>query len=258
MRKILFEAHRGVSTDRPENTMSAFVAAWEQGYDMIELDPKFTKDNVCVILHDGKLNRTARYLDGGCIEGDLPIKEVDSSFLDKIEVGSWFDKIYMGEKLPTLTEVLNFSREKGIPLKLDNVIASFTPEQRQIMYTQIRDAGIADRIGLTTASVAYAAEIAKELPKAEIHYDGIVSEENLIALKNLCPTNSLYVWQRFDNARTSWCKVPPVNEESVQFIHSYGIKVGVWILSEPEELDKAIALGADILETTGSIKPIDE
>ncbi len=258
MRKILFEAHRGVSTDRPENTMSAFTAAYEQGYDMIELDPKFTKDNVCVILHDRKLNRTGRYLDGSAIESDVFVNEVPVSFLDGIEVGSWFDEQYKGEKLPTLKSVLDFSQETGIMLKLDNVIASFTPEQRQIMYAQIREAGIENHIGLTTASVAYTAEIAKELPKADIHYDGDVSAENLKALKSLCLTNQLYVWQRFDNKITSWCKVKPVTEDSVRMIHSYDIKVGVWLLTEPEELDKAIALGADILETTGSIKPIDD
>lgn len=45
------QAHRGVSTDAPENTMAAFREAVKQGYDTIEFDPKFTKDGVCVILH---------------------------------------------------------------------------------------------------------------------------------------------------------------------------------------------------------------
>ena len=30
------QAHRGVSTDYPENTMPAFAGAVEQGYDIIE------------------------------------------------------------------------------------------------------------------------------------------------------------------------------------------------------------------------------
>ena len=33
------QAHRGVSTDAPENTMAAFRMAVEQGYDIIEFDP---------------------------------------------------------------------------------------------------------------------------------------------------------------------------------------------------------------------------
>ena len=31
--------------------------------------------------------------------------------------------------------------------------------------------------------------------------------------------------------------------------------IGIWILSEEKELERAIELGADIIETTGSIKP---
>ena len=40
---MLFQAHRGVSTEYPENTMPAFEAAWTQGYQIIETDPLFPK-----------------------------------------------------------------------------------------------------------------------------------------------------------------------------------------------------------------------
>ena len=55
-----FQAHRGVGTEFPENTMPAFVAAVAQGYDYIELDPAFTKDDQCVILHEPNLPRKRR------------------------------------------------------------------------------------------------------------------------------------------------------------------------------------------------------
>lgn len=45
-----FQAHRGVGTEFPENTMPAFIAAAAQGYDYIELDPAFTADGKCVII----------------------------------------------------------------------------------------------------------------------------------------------------------------------------------------------------------------
>ena len=45
MKKYILEAHRGVALHYPENTMSAFRAASELGYGMIELDTKFTADD---------------------------------------------------------------------------------------------------------------------------------------------------------------------------------------------------------------------
>ena len=64
MKNIKLQAHRGVSSDCPENTMAAFRCAALQGYDVIELDPDYTKDGKIVILHDKTLNRTARKADG--------------------------------------------------------------------------------------------------------------------------------------------------------------------------------------------------
>ena len=70
-----------------------------------------------------------------------------------------------------------------------------------------------------------------------------------LALSALC------VWLRFDNRATAWNKNPPVSAESAALAHRFG-KLGVWILSEPAELEEALrAFGADIVETTGSLKP---
>ena len=61
---IRLQAHRGVAAEYPENTMAAFNASVEQGYHLIELDPKYTSDGQFVFLHDKTLNRTARNTDG--------------------------------------------------------------------------------------------------------------------------------------------------------------------------------------------------
>jgi len=50
-------AHRGASSDRPENTFSAFDEALKQGCDGIEMDIQLTRDEVPVIYHDKTLAR---------------------------------------------------------------------------------------------------------------------------------------------------------------------------------------------------------
>ena len=66
--------------------------------------------------------------------------------------------------------------------------------------------------------------------------------------------NHLIVWLPFDNDITAWCKFPKANKEMCDMAHKYG-EVGVWILHEEADRQAAEAMGADIIETTGSLKP---
>jgi glycerophosphoryl diester phosphodiesterase len=51
-------AHRGASYDAPENTMTAFRKALEQGAEGIELDLQMSKDGRLMVIHDETLDRT--------------------------------------------------------------------------------------------------------------------------------------------------------------------------------------------------------
>ena len=55
-KRMIFQAHKGVSTEYPENTMPAFIAAVEQGYKIIELDVSVTKDGKFVLDELKQLN----------------------------------------------------------------------------------------------------------------------------------------------------------------------------------------------------------
>ena len=111
--KCLLQAHRGVSTDAPENTMAAFRAAIEQGYDIIEFDPKYTRDGVWVVHHDMTLNRTGRVA-GKAFEEPSDIRDFTYTALADVDVGAWFAPEFAGEHIPTFTQTLDFMREKGI------------------------------------------------------------------------------------------------------------------------------------------------
>lgn len=51
-------AHRGWSSDFPENSLAASAAALEGGCDEVEVDVRVTRDGVPVLLHDATLERT--------------------------------------------------------------------------------------------------------------------------------------------------------------------------------------------------------
>jgi glycerophosphoryl diester phosphodiesterase len=70
-----FIAHRGASYLAPENTVASASLAWELGADAVEIDVYLTKDAPSLMLRD-------------------------------LDVGSWKDKKYKGEKIPFISEII--------------------------------------------------------------------------------------------------------------------------------------------------------
>jgi len=94
----LFIAHRGASSEAPENTLAAFRRALALGVDGLELDVQLTHDGVPVVYHDSTLARlTGR-------RGRIP--QLSRSALREIRV--------RGEAIPLLTEVLALTRDRVV------------------------------------------------------------------------------------------------------------------------------------------------
>lgn len=247
------QAHRGVSTDAPENTMAAFRLAVEQGYDIIEFDPKCTKDGIPIVLHDRTLNRTGR-IAGVPFAEETKIADKTFADLADIDVGEWFDKKYCGEHIPTLAQALDYMKSVDIEAKIDNVVQRFTPEQIEKVFDIVEKHGN-DKVGLTCSDLALLEKYATRFPTAPLHYDGPVSEEALDALAKFSAGHKTVVWMRLDNKATAWNKTPPVSDAYSALVKGRGYLLGVWILHTDEEMQQALAFGADIVETTGGIKP---
>ena len=90
-------AHRGDTTNFPENTIPAFENAFALGADGIELDVRLTKDQNLVVFHDHQLGRTAL--------GTKPVNHYTTDQLQELDVGSWFSLDFKSERIPTLDEV---------------------------------------------------------------------------------------------------------------------------------------------------------
>ncbi len=249
------QAHRGVSSEYPENTMSAFRASVAEGYDLIEFDPKYTKDGEIVILHDPTLNRTARK-NGRAPEGEVKIVDITLAEAKEYEYGSWFAPEFEGEQIPLLTDLLDYAAEAKIKLKLDNVWEKFPENIREKMFKQIESYGDAIDLGFTCARLETLEIAAKRFPEADIHYDGPdLSAECLDKVAELARGHHLYVWVCYDNDMTKWFKGTKASIEVCDCVRRYG-ELGIWILSKREELKDTIDdFGAEVIETTGHIKP---
>ncbi len=250
------QAHRGVSTDAPENTMTAFRLAVEQGYDIIEFDPKCTKDGVWVVHHDMTLNRTGRISGKALGEEKADIRDYTYTELAEIDVGEWFAPAFAGEHIPTLAQVLDYLRGQGMQGKIDNVFERFSAEQQKTLWDLVERHADTAKMGLTSTQIDYLKAYGARFPAAPLHFDGPVGDDTLKALSEIAEGHEVTVWMRLaDNPRTAWNKQPPATPELVAKVKAHGFKLGIWILHDDEQMQKALALGADVVETTGGIKP---
>jgi glycerophosphoryl diester phosphodiesterase len=103
-------AHRGDTRDHPQNTLSAFKAAFENGADAIELDVHLTNDGELVVHHD--------YYLGNPDNGEGKIYEKDLAYVKGLKIGD-------AEKIPKLEEVFELIGDR---LQYEIELKGFTEE----------------------------------------------------------------------------------------------------------------------------------
>ncbi len=115
MERLKIFAHRGYSAKYPENTLAAFRATAELPVEGVEFDVHLTADRQVVVIHDEKIDRTSN--------GTGYVKDLTLEQLRKYDFGSWFSEEFAGERIPTLSEVLDVFKDTdqriNIELKSD-------------------------------------------------------------------------------------------------------------------------------------------
>jgi glycerophosphoryl diester phosphodiesterase len=114
----LLVGHAGLKLAAPENTIAGVAAACSLGLRGVEVDVRFTRDSVPVLLHDENVSRTSN--------GSGNVQAMTLAELRQLDFGSWFAARFRGERLPTLTEFLAAAADCGFErIQLD--IKSFQP-----------------------------------------------------------------------------------------------------------------------------------
>jgi glycerophosphoryl diester phosphodiesterase len=108
---VLVIAHRGASGHAPENTLAAFRKAVALGASFIETDLQLSRDAHFMAIHDASVNRTSN---GRGSVHDLTLAE-----LRQLDAGSWFGSEFSGEHIPTLDEILQFSKKNDVVFYLE-------------------------------------------------------------------------------------------------------------------------------------------
>jgi len=108
---MLIIAHRGASGNAPENTLAAFRKAVALGATFIETDLQLSRDARFMAIHDATVNRTTN--------GHGAVHDMTLADLRKLDAGSWFGSEFAGERIPTLEEILEFSKKNDVVFYLE-------------------------------------------------------------------------------------------------------------------------------------------
>lgn len=215
----------GVSTENPELTMPALIAAQQQGYRHIGLSIRTTRDSRFVLLKDATLNRTARHPGGAPLTHPVPVAQVLWEQLRHYDMGVGFARKFQGTEPLLLEQVLPWAKAEGMHLKLTP--HDFSPTQWEALLRLL--APWADTAELTCSDENTLRQAAA-LPGLRLHYEGAVTP----------------ALAEFGSRLTLW-----LTEPEIQKLPS-GMRLGLKYGSTPEQAE---ALGAAFLETAGQWKP---
>jgi glycerophosphoryl diester phosphodiesterase len=237
---VEFTAHRGESHDAPENTLGSFKLAWERGDAAAELDVHLSKDGKLIVSHDADTSRCT----GG--KQKLVIKETNADDLRKLDVGSWKDPKFVGEKLPLLDEVLATipaGRRLFIEVKIG-------PEAVPELVRCIERAGKSPEQTVVIAFNIEAAKAAKKaLPKIKVYW--LANQKQDKETKEYKPTFASLVAKTkaagVDGLDFGWN--PTLNADSVKAVHDAGLEMYVWTVDDPEKARKLIEWGVEGITT---------
>jgi glycerophosphoryl diester phosphodiesterase len=108
---VLVIAHRGASGYAPENTLAAFRRAVALGATFIETDLQLSRDARFVAVHDQTVDRTTN--------GKGKVHDLTLADLRSLDAGSWFGSEFSGERIPTLEDILDFSKKHDVVFYLE-------------------------------------------------------------------------------------------------------------------------------------------
>ena len=101
-KNIFVAAHRGWSSDYPENSMIAFQKAAELGVDQIEMDIRVTKDGELVVFHDLTVDRVSN--------GTGKVSDFTLAELKELDIGIKKGEQFAGTRIPTFVEFLEYMK----------------------------------------------------------------------------------------------------------------------------------------------------
>ncbi len=219
-------AHRGFSGKYPENTMLAFIKAYEAGADGVELDVQCTADGEVVIIHDEKVDRTTN--------GTGNVRDYSLQDLRKLDASY----IYTGKMgvnpIPTFEEYCKWAVDKDLVTNIELKTGVYEyPGIEEKVWNLIQKYNLQDKVLISSFNHFSILRMKKIAPNLKY---GLLSETWLIDAGKYTADLGIECYHpSYHNL------VDSVIDE----IKSHGIEINAYTVNERDEVKRLLDKGID-------------
>jgi glycerophosphoryl diester phosphodiesterase len=218
--QVLSIAHRGGALYAPENTVAAFKQALPVT-DLMETDVRVTSDGEFILMHDSTVDRTT--------DGTGPVASQTLAQLRLLDAGSWFSPTFVGERIPTLEEMITNTLPSVIPfIEVKAGTASNYVHE-------IRRLNMVTNVILQSFDWNFLAAVHVLEPDLRICAlgSGTVSAASLVTLTNTTGARMI-----------SWAN-GNITSNEVSLAHAMNLAIYVWTVNSPSEIQRFKDMGVD-------------
>lgn len=221
----LITAHRGSSSEAPENTIPAFEKAIEEGADYVEMDVRLTSDGELVLMHDPSTKRTTGV--------DKLVCDSTYEELQQLDAGAEYPEEYAGTKIPTLKDAIDTCKGK-VMMNIELKTVRNDGELEKKVAELLRENHMEEQCIVTSFKQRSLVRIKKDDPDivtGYIYSFGYSNRTNYEAM------DVLSIDARY------------LTRQVVTGAHKKGIMVCAWTVNTSSEMRRMMAIGVDNIIT---------
>jgi glycerophosphoryl diester phosphodiesterase len=221
-------AHRGISFDLPENSLSAFNASWAVGVDGIEGDFHLTRDGSIVCIHD---DNTSRVCNKNLVICNSTLQELKELNLQ------CEGKDHLNIKIPTLTEVLKtVPSGKKIFIEIKCGVEILSPLIKELSRSKINSNQV--------VIISFDSQVVKELKEMAPEYKALL----LYSYKEGREVSSL-INEMFDIKADGIGTDNELSKEFVEKVIISGLEYHSWTIDNADTANQLISWGSNSITT---------
>jgi glycerophosphoryl diester phosphodiesterase len=221
-------AHRGISFDLPENSLSAFNASWAVGVDGIEGDFHLTRDGSIVCIHD---DNTSRVCNKNLVICNSTLQELKELNLQ------CEGKDHLNIKIPTLTEVLKtVPSGKKIFIEIKCGVEILSPLIKELSRSKINSTQV--------VIISFDRQVVKELKEMAPEYKALL----LYSYKEGREVSSL-INEMFDIKADGIGTDNELSKEFVEKVIISGLEYHSWTIDNADTANQLISWGSNSITT---------